>query len=60
MLQYQRFAVDQLESALAAIDEASLKVGKEAWAEILKERKGLAVSIADSKLVRDQLQASMR
>ena len=60
MLRYQVFASDQLNYALESVTAAQEAVGNQNWKLTLKENKGFALLLADSMLVRDQIQASMK
>ena len=60
MLRYQVFASDQLNNALESVTAAQEAVGNQNWKLTLKENKGFALLLADSMLVRDQIQASMK
>lgn len=59
-MKYQEIAEHQLDHALSIVNKAVFELGEAGWNNVLAQNKPLAVLVADSRLARDTLQASMR
>ncbi|KAL4535368.1 hypothetical protein Ndes2526B_g06263 [Nannochloris sp. 'desiccata'] len=60
VLRYLDFADVQLSSALEEVTAAEGELGTKTWRETLQTSRDLAILIAESRLARDQVQASIR
>ena len=60
VLRYSNFAHDQLNQALESVAAAERSLGEQEWQGALKDHKGMAMLIADSRLAKDKVEASIR